>query len=146
MLKGKRIGALDYGKKRIGFAVCDELHITVSPRKVFYTDMDFWPELIKSISDERLGAIVVGVPLRHDKTETELIIEIREFIEVLKSKVNLDVYEFDESFSTRRAVKTMIEIGKKKKNRSTRENKDKTAAAIILRDFLSENEPFKIEY
>ncbi|MFC2130983.1 hypothetical protein ACFLSQ_06075 [Bacteroidota bacterium] len=29
-LKNKRIGAIDYGKKRLGFAVCDELHISIT--------------------------------------------------------------------------------------------------------------------
>ena len=30
-LKGKRLLALDIGKKRIGIAVCDILHITTTP-------------------------------------------------------------------------------------------------------------------
>ena len=29
-LNGKRIGAVDYGKKRLGLAVCDELHISIT--------------------------------------------------------------------------------------------------------------------
>ena len=32
---GRRIASVDYGKKRLGYAVCDEFHISISPKKVF---------------------------------------------------------------------------------------------------------------
>ena len=33
--KGHRIASVDYGKKRLGYAVCDEFHISITPKKVF---------------------------------------------------------------------------------------------------------------
>ena len=138
---GKRLGALDYGRKRIGFAVCDELHITVNPRKYFLPDdHKFWDDLLKSIQSENLAAIIVGVPYRYDGETTDVIVELENFIEVLKEKSGLEVIPFDESYSSRRSMATMIEIGKKRRTRSQKGNVDKIAAAIILRDFLNEIE------
>ena len=94
--------------------------------------------MVNAIREFQIAAIVVGVPYRHDEEKTEIINEINEFIKELKLRTELDVIEFDESYSTRRAVSSMLEAGRKKKHRSIKGNKDKIAAAIILRDFLNE--------
>jgi len=138
-LTGKRIIAIDYGLKRVGLAICDELHISITPLKVLQTDSDkFWDELMNTIRHENASAIVIGIPERLDNQKTEVILKIEEFISDLKGKSSLDIYEFDESFSTKRALETMISIGKSRKKRSKKGSKDNIAAAIILRDFLDE--------
>lgn len=140
-LLGKRLASLDYGRKRVGFAVCDELHITVSPRKFYdITDAKFWDNLLADLVAERVYAIIVGVPYRHDNVETEMIIEIKSFIEDVKTRTSLPVYEQDEAFSSKVAMTTMIGIGKKKKKRAQKGSADMVAAAVILRDFLHELE------
>jgi putative Holliday junction resolvase len=140
-LKGKRLVALDYGRKRVGLAVCDELHITVSPRKFYdITDDKFWNDLLVDLATERAGAIIVGVPFRLDNIETEIIKEIRQFIVDIKERTDLPVYEQDEAFSSVDAMKTMLSNGTKKSKRAKKGSADKIAAAIILRDFLQELE------
>lgn len=140
-LKGKRIGAIDYGMKRVGFAVCDELHITSNPKKVLDPTKDsFWKELTDIIQLERVAALIVGVPWRLDNKETDVIDKINEFITELKNITGLEIITRDESFTTKRAVETLINIGKKKKKRSEKGMHDKIAAAIILNDFLREIE------
>ncbi|MFH1049509.1 MAG: Holliday junction resolvase RuvX [bacterium] len=140
-LNGKRIIAIDYGLKRVGLAVCDELHISITPLRVLFPDSSgFWDELLTIIQYERAFTIVVGIPQRLDNEKTDVILKIEEFIGILKEKTSLEIMTFDESFSTHRAVETMISIGKRKKNRAKKGSKDIIAAAIILRDFLSELE------
>lgn len=140
-LNGKRIGAIDYGMKRVGFAVCDELHITSNPKKVLDPTKDsFWKELTDIIQLERVAALIVGVPWRLDNKETDVIDKINEFITELKNITGLEIITRDESFTTKRAVETLINIGKKKKKRSEKGMHDKIAAAIILNDFLREIE------
>ena len=140
-LRGKRLASLDYGRKRVGFAVCDELHITVTPRKFYdITDENFWKHLLTDIIVERVSAIIVGVPYRHDNIQTEMILEIKQFIEEVKVKTELPVYEQDEAFSSKEAMGTMINIGRKKKKRAQKGSADMVAAAVILRDFLQELE------
>ncbi|MFC2130982.1 RuvX/YqgF family protein [Bacteroidota bacterium] len=111
------------------------------PLKVFDPGSSgFWDELINIINKENVRAVVVGIPYRHDDKTTELIEEIEGFIDKLKEKSRLDIYTYDEAFSTHRAVDTMLQIGKKKRQRARKGSKDLIAAAIILRDFLEELE------
>ena len=138
---GVRIGSIDFGLKRVGFAVCDEFHITITPKQVFdKTSPKFWNDLLDTIVKERIGLLVVGLPLRLEGEKANIINEVEIFIKELRTKCNIEITTFDESYSTRRSVGTMLEIGMKKKKRSIKGNKDKIAAAIILRDFLQELE------
>lgn len=135
--KGKRIAAFDYGLKRTGFAVSDIFHITVKPICFFETmSTGFWGNLDGVISEYNPGLIVLGMPFRLDGTETELMKKIKSFGNTLKQKYSCNVVYHDESYSTKNAVKTMIQIGKGKKQRSMKGSDDMIAAAIILQDFL----------
>jgi putative holliday junction resolvase len=139
LVKGKRIGAIDYGRKRVGFAVCDEFHITITPKKFLLKDNpSFWDDLNQIVIETRCDLLLIGVPYRLDETETEIIKEIEVFINEVKELTGLIVIPFDESFSSKRAMDTMIKIGTKQKRRRQKGETDKIAAAIILRDFLEE--------
>ncbi len=141
IIKGKRIASFDFGMKRIGWAVCDEMHITTSPKGVLYrTEDDFWEMLLAGLVRERVSACIVGIPYRLDSQQSKIIEAIRTFIEELKKRSGLVVLEVDEAFSSRRAVETMIQIGVPKLKRREKERTDEIAAAIILRDFLAEYE------
>jgi putative Holliday junction resolvase len=140
-LTGKRIVGIDYGLKRVGLAVCDELHITVSPKMTFLRQQkDFWEAIIKVINYERAGAIVVGVPYGFDESKANISKDVFKFIEDLKKRTDLKIIPYDESFSSYEAMDTMLSIGKKKKKRAAKETKDMIAAAVILRNFLREEE------
>lgn len=140
-LKGLRLAAIDFGFKRVGLAVCDEFHITISPKKVLdYTADSFFDELIAFFDDERIGAVVIGIPLRNDDKESNVIKEIRKLSKKISDETKLIVFEQDESYSSKIAVKEMINIGSKKKRRSQKGRKDEVAAAVILREFLQERE------
>lgn len=140
-LKGLRLAGIDYGLKRVGCAVTDELHITFNPKLLLDPNKDdFWEKLLDFLNNDNIGAIVVGVPYRDDDIENPLIDTIKIFIDQLKEKSGLDVYEQDESFSSVGAASLMVSMGKKKKKRAEKGQKDMVAAAIILRDFLKEIE------
>ncbi len=139
-LKGKRIASVDFGFKRLGVAVCDELHISVTPLKVLdYSSKNFWSEFLALLDKEKVQALVIGFPYRDDNKETEVISGIKKFLEHFKKLSNLPIFLFDESNSTLKAQRLMFEIGKSKKQRKKKESKDLISAAIILREFLEEN-------
>jgi putative holliday junction resolvase len=140
-LKGKRLVGIDYGLKRVGMAVCDELHITVTPKRTFHRqDKDFWDQIIKAIDSERAGAAIVGVPYGYEESKSNIAKDVMVFIESLKKRTELKIIPYDESFSSYEAMDTMLSIGKKKKQRAVKETKDMIAAAVILRNYLRENE------
>lgn len=137
--RGLRLLAIDYGRRRVGTAVCDELHITVSAREVLQRDHpDFWELLLRLIEKERAAAIIVGVPFRHDGASTPLIGEIEKFIADTAAKSGKTVIPVDESYSSRRAVQTMIAAGVKKQKRAQKGIADAVAAALILREYLNQ--------
>lgn len=139
-LRGKRIVALDYGLRRIGIAVCDEMHITVSTRPFILNDAGVWESLDAMIVRERAEVIVVGVPRHHDGRTSDIIEAIERFIEELRQRVQIGVDEMDEAFSTQRAVALLQQSGGSKKRRTQKGRKDEVAAAIILQDYLEEHQ------
>ena len=139
-IKGKRVLAIDYGMKRIGIAVCDEFHITTRPVATLQNDEKTLDKLAEIVKSERAGAFVLGVPVRNDSKNDAFIEEIKNFAEKISKLFNLQYYFCDEYLSSRRAMASMVENGKGRRKRGTKGETDKIAAAIILRDFLSENE------
>lgn len=140
-VRGKRLAALDYGNARIGVAVCDEMHIVVSTRPVIKNDANVLKVLGDRFAMERTDVVLVGVPkLVQEDAETDIIKEIRVFIELLRETLSIPVLETDEAFSSKRAREMMFSTGMKKKRRREKGTKDQLAAAIILKDYLSELE------
>ncbi|MGE5480883.1 MAG: Holliday junction resolvase RuvX [Chloroflexota bacterium] len=137
-LKGKRIVAFDFGIKRIGVAVTDDFHITVSTRDTLSNDDKLWSNIEKLFEFERPGAVLVGMPVREDGVESEVMLAIKKFESEIKLKFNLPVYEYDEAFSSVEAKKLMLEVGCKKSRRQKKGSTDRFAAALILRGFLQE--------
>ncbi len=60
--KHKRLMCLDIGKKRIGIAVCDILHITTTPLATIEVSSDFIKKIIQIIEKENPAAIIIGMP------------------------------------------------------------------------------------
>ncbi len=132
-----RILAIDYGEKRIGLAVSDELEITargiaVIERKSKKADL----EAIGSIVTEHgVGAIVVGYPLRLDGSAGIQCEKVDRFIAALKEVLSVPVIAWDETLSTKEAEGLMREAGVKRKHK--RGMVDRIAAAFILQDYLN---------
>jgi len=135
----KRIAGIDYGKRRIGLAYCNELQISVNSKYTIDNDINLWNKLSEFLYEERIQIIVVGYPTTYDGSKTEFHEEIESFIEILKEKYNLPVYIQDEYKTSADSVDLMISSGYGKKKRSKKGAKDKIAAALILQSFLEEN-------
>jgi putative Holliday junction resolvase len=141
-LKGKRLLALDIGKKRIGIAVCDILHITTTPLKTIDNTSNALQEIIQIAQHEQVVAIIIGIPPESEGQSNAIITEIKKFQTALSEIPGLDIILHDESFSSKRAVEHLIASGRSKSHRKNKAMIDKTAAAIILRSFLDEYEHF----
>jgi putative Holliday junction resolvase len=139
--KTKRIACFDYGTKRIGFAVSDELHITIRPVRVFdATSKTLYEDIVEELKKQNVGLVVIGQPIRYDGNTSEVLIAIDNFKERLSVTTDLDIMLYDENFSSREAMSLMVSNGKKKKDRRKKGNLDMTAAAVILKNFIDENE------
>lgn len=137
-LRGRRLMALDFGLKRIGVAVCDELHIIVSTRPVIENTPEVLDEVQRRVAQERTEALLIGVPRLHDDRSTPIIEAALAFISNVSEHVSIPVLEVDEAYSTQEARQRMIRSGMKKKQRQKRGVKDQFAAAVILDGVLEE--------
>lgn len=131
-----RILAIDYGKKRVGLAVTDELQMiangltTIPPHEVI-------PYLKEYTQQENVEAIVVGEPKQMDNTESESARYIKPFLKKLKAAFpDMPVKRMDERFTSKMAFQAMIDGGMKRKQRQNKAMVDKVSATIILQSYL----------
>lgn len=134
-----RIVALDYGKKRTGIAVTDELQLIASGLTTVATQ-DLIVFLKKYVAEEKVTMLVVGEPKQMDNTPSESENLITPFLGQLKKVFpELPVAREDERFTSKMAVRTMIDSGLKKKQRRDRALVDEISATIILQAYLNRN-------
>lgn len=132
-----RILAIDPGTKRCGVAVCDEMRITTRPLDVI--ERKSWKKLLLHIKDLinefDAKALVIGLPLKTDGTESEMSTEARRLARNFSLSLEIPVFLQDERVTSYEAKSRLWEQGKTLKE--TRKLVDSEAAAIILSDFLS---------
>ena len=136
-LKNKRLAGIDYGKRRIGLAYSDELHISSNPYATIENNKEKFDKITAFFQKERIGGIILGMPYTKDGTETDWIKTIQKFSEELKQRYELPVHFQDEFGTSIKATEYMIASGVKKKKRSEKGSKDKIAACIILSEFMN---------
>jgi putative holliday junction resolvase len=132
-----RILGLDYGSRRIGVALCDELGMTAQGiatinRKNRETDFGAIADLVRRHGVKR---IVVGYPLRLDGSEGIQCEKINRFIRRLENFLSLPVIRWDETLSTKEAEELLRERGVRREKR--REVVDRVAACFILQGYLN---------
>ncbi|MEO7988262.1 MAG: Holliday junction resolvase RuvX [Chryseolinea sp.] len=132
-----RILAVDYGLKRTGLAVTDPLRIIATALDTVLT-IDLLKYLIAYLQKETVDEFVVGMPKTLMNEDSEIAPQVRAFIEVLKKTFpDKPIHLADERFTSRMAMRTMIDGGMKKKDRQVKGNVDKISATIILQSFLN---------
>ncbi|HNP68285.1 MAG TPA: Holliday junction resolvase RuvX [Aequorivita sp.] len=131
-----RILALDYGSKRTGIAITDELQLIASGLTTVATAdlMDF---LKKYIASEKVDLVLVGEPKQKDGTHSTIEEQIQQFLKKFSEVFpDLEVKRVDERYTSKMAFQTMIDSGLKKKQRQNKALVDEISATIILQEFL----------
>jgi len=140
-----RIVGIDYGRKRTGIAVTDPLQIIAGGLETVATgEVEKWLE--RYVAAEPVERIVVGCPAMLDGSESDTMTRyVRPFVSRLKNKFpDMTVEMFDERYTSKLAVRAMIDGGMKKKDRRDKANIDKLSAAILLQGYL-ESERYPIQ-
>ncbi|MEJ2593802.1 MAG: Holliday junction resolvase RuvX [bacterium] len=131
-----RILAIDYGRKRAGLAVTDELKMIAGGLTTVHVK-DIWDFLATYLSEQEVECIVVGEPkdLRNVPSEASRFIE--PFVNRLRKLYpELRIERYDERFTSRLAFESMLEGGLKKKKRQDKALVDKISATLILQSYL----------
>jgi len=131
-----RILSIDYGQKRVGFAVTDELQICAHALETVHVSKAF--DFLKEyISKENVETIVVGEPKTMNNTASDAARFIEPFVNRLKKEIkNIEIVRFDERFTSKMAFQTLLDAGVNKKTRANKALLDKISATIILQSYL----------
>lgn len=129
---------VDYGQKRVGFAISDFTgsiampHATCDVRSL-KNAVDITVEQVKAITPPPVK-VVVGLPLNMNGTSSEMTNEVRVFVEKLKAVLPAEVITWDERLTTSMVEKMLISADVSRTNRKS--VRDKLAAQAILQGYL----------
>ena len=131
-----RILALDFGRRRIGLALSDELGLTAQGlptqvRKNRKADIEALAQLVR---DREVARIVVGNPLHMSGDESRLSQEASAFADSLAYRCGVEVTLWDERLTTREASRVLRESGMGVEKR--RQVVDRLSAVLILQSYL----------
>ena len=131
-----RIIAIDYGSKRTGIAITDEMQLIASGLTTVAT-IKLFPFLIEYIAEEKVELVLVGEPKQKDGSHSDIEKDIGIFLKRFsKTFPKLEVKRVDERYTSKMAFQTMIDSGLKKKQRRNKALIDEISATIILQEYL----------
>ncbi|SEQ75157.1 putative holliday junction resolvase [Solimonas aquatica] len=127
----------DYGEKRIGVALGDDL--TRSARSLSAVPGGDWSAIDRLIREWRPAALIVGLPLTEDGGEQATSQAARRFAEQLGQRSRLPVHGSDERYSSRVADERLREARASGRlgRRVRKGDRDGQAACVILEQWLA---------
>lgn len=137
LYKMPRILAIDYGIKRTGIAVTDELQIIASGLTTIPSETII-PFLKDYFSKENVSTVLIGEPKQMNGLPSESTPIIEKFVTTFSTEFpEMKVVRVDERFTSKMAFQTMIDSGLSKKQRQNKGLVDEIAATILLQDYLT---------
>ncbi len=131
-----RIIGIDVGTKWIGLARTDLLKTVANPIGTYYVD-DVFEALEEQVENENVEKIVVGWPLTPEGDEGRAIKMVEEFLTKLEAQFpDIEIAKIDERYTTKEAVRAMVEAGVPKMKRRESDRVNQAAAAIILQKYI----------
>ena len=134
-----RLLAIDYGKKRTGIAVSDELQLIANGLTTVATAalVDFVLDYVKREPVER---IIVGQPKQMNNEPSENMRRIAPFVNRLRKLLpHIPVEYHDERFTSVLAHQAILASGIGKMARRNKELVDEISATIILQSYMESN-------
>lgn len=132
-----RVAGVDYGRRRIGVAVCDARRILASPLCVRQTTGDRAADAVffrGLVAEESLVGFVVGLPVHADGTDSAMSLEVERFGAWLARTTGLPVAFQDERYSSREAASLLAGAGLTRGRK--KERSDAVAAQVVLASWL----------
>ena len=132
-----RVAGIDYGRRRIGVAICDAERIICSPLCVRQTTGDLAADaaFFKGVAlEEGIVGFVVGLPIHADGTDSAMSVEVERFGAWLGRITSLPVVFHDERYSSREAAGLLAGVGLTRGRK--KERADAVAAQVVLQSWL----------
>ena len=137
---------LDFGGRRIGVAVSDQLGLTAQPvltlvRKNVKQDLKSLGRLLRKFD---CAGIVVGHPLHMSGDVSPQAVKTQAFAEELREAFSLPVHLWDERLTSAEAHRHLEAAGRPVSDH--RKVVDQVAAVLILQSFLDAHRTTKASY
>jgi putative Holliday junction resolvase len=132
--------SIDYGSKKIGFAIGQLITKKASPLKIIYRKkQNIWPEINNIIKEWEPRVIIVGYPFT--KKINDFIKDLDNFIEemIKRYKNSIEIIKFSERLSTEESKCVYGQIRKSKYNIKKKNDLDDLSACLILQSWFNEN-------
>ncbi|WP_299696373.1 Holliday junction resolvase RuvX [Hydrocarboniphaga sp.] len=136
--------AFDYGLRRIGAAVGDDITGSARPLPtVANAAQPDWAAIDKLIREWQPAALIVGLPLDEDGGEQAITEPARKFSRQLQARSGLVVHLADERYSSRAADDALRDARSSgaMSRRVKKGDRDGQAARIILEQWMAEKHP-----
>ena len=137
-MKARTVLGFDYGTKRIGVAVGQEVTRTARPftTLLYSATNPVWPRIGQLLKEWQPDALIVGLPAHLDGTPHAMTAKAQDFIQQLQHHSGLPIYPVDERLTSFAAE---LEVGTARANKA---QVDQVAAQIILQAWL--NQPSEV--
>ncbi len=144
MINIMNILSIDYGEKRIGFAIGDSERKIPNPLQVIQNNSIPFiiDEIKKIVISYNVEKIVIGIPLNEDSSIGDQSYKVKDFSLIIEKELNIDVIGVDERFSSVDAEKILLDqdLSRKKRKKVI----DALAASIILQRYFENDEVVNI--
>ena len=131
-----RILSIDYGGKRTGIAVTDPLQIIATGLTAVDTK-DLMDYLKTYFAKEEVEKVIIGLPTHADGNDTHATPLVKGFITRFRKEFPaIPIQPVDEQFTSKLAVRALIDSGVSKKDRRNKKLVDEMSATIILQEYL----------
>lgn len=126
-----RILAVDFGERRIGLATSDASGLLATPRLTLSREDDERAvrEIVDFCAVEEIGMILLGIPRSPEGVESPFAARIRSFARKLATRTTLPIRFHEETLTSDEAARRLP-------RGSPPDAVDRTAAAVLLEDFL----------
>lgn len=129
---------IDFGLKRIGVAITDELNIIASPYDTVETN-NIYIFLKELLGNENIKKLIIGNPINLDNSLNPISKEISDFTKSFASLYSdVEIIHIDERFTSKMAKRAILASGVNKKRRQDKKLVDKISATIILQTYLNQ--------
>jgi putative Holliday junction resolvase len=130
-----RLLGIDYGDKRVGIAISDELQSLAHAYRTLQSDSQLFLEIRKIVECEKVGLIIVGLPKNMDGSLGPSAAKAQSFASRLaKELASIKILLWDERLTTVEAQRALCLAGKKAKE--SKKMIDQVAAQILLQSYL----------
>ncbi|MDL2228257.1 Holliday junction resolvase RuvX [Bacteroidales bacterium OttesenSCG-928-K03] len=131
-----RLFAIDYGKKRVGIAVSDELKI-IATALTTVSSNDIFSFIEGYLKDNQIDAFIVGYATDMSGKDSQSMQYITPFVNRLKKLYpQIPVNMVDERFTSKMAQEAILMSGAKKSKRQDKSLVDRVSATIILQTYM----------